>query len=94
MKRQVNMIMAAAIAASVALVAVATAGPASAQEDGDVTMTIGLTQDLSSPNVSVGYLVADYEVWNLQYATLTDKAAEDFSTIPALAESWEGRRTG
>jgi peptide/nickel transport system substrate-binding protein len=63
-------------------------------QDGDVTMTIGLRQDLSSPNVTVGYLVADYELWNLQYATLTDKAADDFSTIPGLAESWEGTDDG
>ncbi len=59
-----------------------------------MTLTIGLIQDLSSPNVTVGYLVADYEMWNLQYATLTDKAADDFATIPALAESWEGSEDG
>ena len=29
-----------------------------APQDGDVTMTIGLIQDMSSPNVTVGYLVA------------------------------------
>ena len=57
-------------------------------------MTIGLLQDMSSPNVTVGYLVPDYEVWNLQYATLTDKAADDFATIPGLAESWEGSEDG
>lgn len=59
-------------------------------DDGDaVTLTIGLLQDLSSPNVTVGYLVPDFELWNLQYASLTDKAADDFETIPGLAESWE-----
>ena len=42
-------------------------------------MTIGLLQDMSSPNVAVGYLVPEFEVWNLQYATLTDKAADDFA---------------
>ena len=36
----------------------------------------------TSPNVAVGYLVPDYEVWNLQYATLTDKAADDFAHDP------------
>jgi len=61
---------------------------AAAQSD-TVTMTIGLVQDLSSPNVTVGYLVSDYELWNLQYATLTDKAADDFTTTPGLAESWD-----
>ncbi len=60
--------------------------PAGAQDD--VTMTIGLLQDMSSPNVTVGYLVPEFEVWNLQFATLTSKAADDFSTVPGLAESW------
>ena len=30
----------------------------------------------------------------LQYATLTDKAADDFATIPGLAESWEASDDG
>ena len=55
---------------------------------------IGLLQDMSSPNVAVGYLVPEFDVWNLQYATLTDKSADDFSTIPGLAESWEGSADG
>ncbi len=59
-----------------------------------VTMTIGLMQDLDSPNVTVGALVADYELWNMQYATLTDKAADDFSNIPGLAESWDASADG
>ena len=50
--------------------------PVAAQDE--VTMTIGLPQDMSSPNVTVGYTVAEFEVWNLQYATLTTKAADDF----------------
>ena len=56
---------------------------------GTTTLTIGLLQDLSSPNVTVGYLVPDFELWNLQYASLTDKDADDFETVPGLAESWE-----
>ena len=65
---------------------------AAAQDE--VTLTVGLVQDMSSPNVTVGYLVPEFDVWNLQYATLTDKSAEDFSTIPGLAESWEGSDDG
>ncbi|HSL73894.1 MAG TPA: ABC transporter substrate-binding protein [Ilumatobacteraceae bacterium] len=61
---------------------------------GAVTLTIGLLQDLSSPNVTVGFLVSDFELWNLQYASLTDKAADDFETVPGLAESWEGSDDG
>src|SRR5262245_61309367 len=92
MNRQLGSAL-AALAALTTVMTGASAGPASAQDD-PVTMTIGLLQDLSSPNVAVGYLVADYEMWNLQYATLTDKAADDFSTIPGLAESWEGSEDG
>lgn len=61
--------------------------PAAAQDD-TVTLTIGLLQDMSSPNVTQGYLVAEFEMWNLQYAGLTRKAADDFETEPGLAESW------
>jgi peptide/nickel transport system substrate-binding protein len=60
----------------------------------EVTLTVGLVQDMSSPNVTVGYLVPEFDVWNLQYATLTDKAADDFATIPGLAESWEQSDNG
>ena len=66
---------------------------ASTAQQGRLVLTVGLNQDLDSPNVTVGFLVSDYELWNLQYATLTDKAADDFETIPGLAESWEGSRT-
>jgi peptide/nickel transport system substrate-binding protein len=65
---------------------------AAAQDE--VTLTVGLVQDMSSPNVAVGYLVPEFDVWNLQYATLTDKAADDFATVPGLAESWEGSDDG
>ncbi len=76
------------------LVAIAGTGSASASssvpDEGDrVTLTVGLMQDLDTPNVTAGFLVSSYEVWNLQYATLTDKAAADFATQPGLAESWE-----
>ena len=67
---------------------------AAAQDDSQITLTIGLVQDLDSPNVTAGYLVSSFELWNLQYATLTDKAADDFATIPGLAESWEASDDG
>lgn len=87
MKRRLGLV--AVLAAFAGL----SAAPAQAQDD-TVTMTIGLLQDMSSPNVTVGYLVADFEVWNLQYATLTSKAADDFATTPGLAESWEESNGG
>ena len=82
-----------AVAGVMGLAAIVGAGtassPVTATGDEPVTLTIGLTQDVDSANVTVGYTVSAYEVWNLQYATLTDKAAADFSTVPGLAESWE-----
>jgi peptide/nickel transport system substrate-binding protein len=73
-----------------ALVAVTLVPIASAQEEDDqVTLRVGLTQDWEVLNPTSGYTVAAYEVWNLHYATLTDKAADDFATTPGLAESWE-----
>ncbi len=67
---------------------------AAAQDESRITLTVGLIQDLDSPNVTAGYLVSSFELWNLQYATLTDKAADDFATIPGLAESWEASDDG
>jgi peptide/nickel transport system substrate-binding protein len=85
------------MAGSIGVLAVAAVGwvlPAQAAEDAPVTLTVGLLQDLDSPNVTAGYLVSSYEVWNLQYATLTDKAAADFAIEPGLAESWTASDDG
>ena len=67
---------------------------AGAQDEDEVVLTIGLTQALDTLNVTAGFLVSEYEFWTLQYATLTDKAAEDFAPIPGLAESWEVSEDG
>jgi peptide/nickel transport system substrate-binding protein len=73
-----------------AMVALSLVPIASAQEEDDrITLRVGLTQDWEVINPTSGFTVPVYEIWNLQYATLTDKAADDFATIPGLAESWE-----
>jgi peptide/nickel transport system substrate-binding protein len=72
------------LAVSLAAVAVA-----SAAEEDKVVFTVGFPGDYDTLNPLVGVEVPDYEIWNLQYATLTDKAAADFATTPGLAESWE-----
>jgi peptide/nickel transport system substrate-binding protein len=78
-----------------ALVAALMVPMASAQEEDDsVTLRVGLTQDWEVINPASMYTVASYEVANLHYATLTDKAADDFATIPGLAESWEENEPG
>jgi peptide/nickel transport system substrate-binding protein len=80
--------LAALLVATAAAAAVVVA-TASGQESGKpLTLSVGLQQDLDSANPTVGVTVAAYELWNLQYATLTDKASKDFAPIPGLAASW------
>ena len=86
--------LAAGGAACAILATSAVPATSSASPSKKVTLTVGLLQDIDSPNVTAGYLVSSFEVWNLQYATLTDKAADDFATIPGLAESWKGSADG
>ena len=75
------------------LALVAGAGTAAGKAS-QVTFNVGITQDIDTLNTAIGVLVPDYDVWNLQYATLTDKAANDFHTIPGLAMSWKGSKDG
>jgi peptide/nickel transport system substrate-binding protein len=58
-------------------------------QNGTVTFDVGDPQGIDSMNPLIGVTVAAYEAWNIQYATLTNKAASDFHTIPGLAKSWE-----
>src|SRR3954470_6644092 len=58
--------------------------------DKKTVFTVGDPQGVDSMNPLIGVTVAAFEAWNIQYATLTDKAASDFHTIPGLAESWKG----
>ncbi|MGH3135358.1 MAG: ABC transporter substrate-binding protein [Gaiellaceae bacterium] len=86
-------LLAAAVLATV--VALGMTAVALAQSDDDkVVLTVGIPETYDSFNPMVGVEVPDFDVWNMQYATLTDKAADDFSTIPGLAESWEGSEDG
>ena len=78
-----------AVALAVAVVGGSAGMSAGADDAAPVTLTVGVIQDLDTPNVTAGVLVSSYELWNLQYATLTDKAAADFATQPGLAESWD-----
>jgi peptide/nickel transport system substrate-binding protein len=70
---------------------------AQGQNDDETTIfDVGDPQGIDSMSPLVGITVAAYEAWNLQYPTLTGKAAKDFSTVPALAAKWtasEDQRT-
>ncbi len=83
-----------ALLAAVGIVVAQGGQPASGQDGKKVTLTIGISQGIDSMNPLRGVTVAAYEAWNIQYATLTDKKAEDFSVAPGLAESWEGSEDG
>lgn len=65
-----------------------------AQDDQQVVLRIGLTQDWETLNPTSGFAVSEYEMWNIHYATLTNKAADDFEVIPGLAESWTSSDDG
>jgi peptide/nickel transport system substrate-binding protein len=91
--KRIGGIVAAAVVAT-ALVLAGSGGSASGQDGKPLVFTVGYTQDIDSMNVAVGVTVAAFEAWNIQYATLTDKAAKDFSVAPGLAESWEGSEDG
>ncbi len=80
------------LVAGFAALAVSTSTSVSAE--GELTFTVGVTQDIDSLNVTVGFLVIDYEIWNLTLPSLTSKAASDFSILPYLAESWTGSEDG
>jgi peptide/nickel transport system substrate-binding protein len=79
---------AAALVSAAAIVAFAVAGASGQEGAKPLGLTVALQQDLDSANPTVGVTVAAYELWNLQYATLTDKASKDFAPIPGLARSW------
>lgn len=88
----VKLLVAATLVVLVVLGVTAVA-TAQSNDDEKVVLTVG-TEDVDSFNPLVGVEVPDYEAWNLHYATLTDKAADDFATIPGLAESWEASNGG
>ncbi len=89
MRRRFSALLVASVCLASMGVAVAATPGVSGAQDELVTLTIGVTQDLDSPNVTAGYLVSSYEVWNLQYAGLTSRTADDMTVAPGLAESWE-----
>jgi peptide/nickel transport system substrate-binding protein len=82
--------LAAAFASVVGLLLLAT-GLSSAEEPAPpkTVFTVGVTQDVDSLNPFIGITAAAYEIFQMQYPTLTEYGAKDFSTEPGLAESWE-----
>ncbi|MFM2436617.1 MAG: hypothetical protein RL353_607, partial [Actinomycetota bacterium] len=53
------------VALVVGFAALAVSTSTSVSAEGELTFTVGVTQDIDSLNVTVGFLVIDYEIWNL-----------------------------
>ncbi len=87
----------AAAAATSLVVGVALAGTASADSSSPspsasatkTVFTVGITQDIDSANPFTGIVAEAYEIYQMEYPTLTEYSAKDFSTAPGLAESWQ-----
>jgi peptide/nickel transport system substrate-binding protein len=72
-----------------------TASPVAATAvEEDLVFRVGVLQDVDNLNPFKGITAAAYETWALMYDTLTGYAAEDFSPVPRLAESWEQSEDG
>ncbi|MEI6372707.1 MAG: ABC transporter substrate-binding protein [Actinomycetes bacterium] len=67
-----------------------TASPSpAASADAKATLTVGITQDIDSANPFTGIVASAYEIYQMQYPTLTNYSAQDFSIVPGLADSWQ-----
>ena len=75
------------IGAPAALADSASPTPAAAAAT-PTTFTIGMTTDIDSANPFTGIVAEAYEIFQLMYPTLTEYAADDFSTAPGIADSW------
>ena len=79
----------AALACIVGLILLPT-GLSSADEPPPKSVfTVGVVQDVDSLNPFIGVTAAAYEMYQLQYPTLTEWGAKDYSIEPELAESWQ-----
>ncbi len=85
-------------AAGALALGLALAGPASADSaspspsggaGGKVVFTVGMTEDIDSANPFTGIAAVSYEIFQMEYPTLTEYSATDFSAVPGLAESWQ-----
>jgi peptide/nickel transport system substrate-binding protein len=69
--------------------AVASGTPSPAAGEDPVVFTVGMLGDIDSANPFTGIAAESYEIFQLEYPTLTEYSASDFSIVPGLAESWE-----
>ena len=67
----------------------ASPSPSSTAVDPSTILTVGITQDVDSLNPFIGVVASAYEIYQLQYPTLTEYNAKDFGIVPGLADSWK-----
>jgi len=85
----------AAAAAGSLLLGVTLTGTAAATDSaspspsGKVVFTVGMTEDIDSANPFTGIAAVSYEIFQMEYPTLTEYDAGDFHITPGLAESWK-----
>ena len=89
-------LLAAAAATTLAMGAALTgtahadsASPSPASSTGKVVFTVGMTQDIDSANPFTGIAYNAYEIFQMEYPTLTEYDAGDFHPVPGIAESWK-----
>jgi len=66
-----------------------SASPSPASSTGKVVLTVGMTEDIDSANPFTGIAAVSYEIFQMEYPTLTEYDAGDFHIVPGLAESWQ-----
>jgi peptide/nickel transport system substrate-binding protein len=71
-----------------------SAGATDAPARTRTTFVLGIKQDIDSFNPYIGVTASAYEMYQLVYDYLTGWSAEDFSTVPGLAESWQTSADG
>ena len=64
-------------------------GASPASSTGKVVLTVGMTEDIDSANPFTGIAAVSYEIFQMEYPTLTEYDAGDFHIVPGLAESWQ-----
>jgi peptide/nickel transport system substrate-binding protein len=67
----------------------AATGSASPSPSGKVVFTVGMTEDIDSANPFTGIAAVSYEIFQMEYPTLTEYDASDFHIVPGIAESWK-----
>ena len=81
--------VALALGLGVTVSAAASSSSSSSPSAKKTVFTVGITQDIDSANPFTGIVAEAYEIFQMEYPTLTEYSAKDFSIVPGIAESWQ-----